>query len=168
MIRRPPRSTLSSSSAASDVYKRQHTHMHIHIHTHTYTYIHTHIHTHTYTHIHTHTHTYTHIHTYTHARTYTHTYTHTRIFARGAEAPARCSPGLLTFGVKARCVIDPIKRLSARDFHPAPLQKRPMRKKMRRMPSKASGFEGAFAPPPEKRGASPAVAEDALAIKNFK
>ena len=30
MIRRPPRSTLRPSSAASDVYKRQHTHTHTH------------------------------------------------------------------------------------------------------------------------------------------
>ena len=36
MIRRPPRSTLHVSSAASDVYKRQHTHTHTHAHTHTH------------------------------------------------------------------------------------------------------------------------------------
>ena len=51
MIRRPPRSTLLSSSAASDVYKRQHTHTHSHTH------IHTHTHTHTHARAHTHTHT---------------------------------------------------------------------------------------------------------------
>ena len=37
MIRRPPRSTRVSSSAASDVYKRQHTQTHTHTHTHTHT-----------------------------------------------------------------------------------------------------------------------------------
>ena len=61
MIRRPPRSTPKPSSAASDVYKRQHTH------THTHTRMDTHRHTHrrTYTHTHTHTHWSEHAH-YTH------------------------------------------------------------------------------------------------------
>ena len=45
MIRRPPRSTLHRSSAASDVYKRQHTDKHSHTHTLT------HANTHTYTHL---------------------------------------------------------------------------------------------------------------------
>ena len=31
MIRRPPRSTLDRSSAASDVYKRQHLHLHLQV-----------------------------------------------------------------------------------------------------------------------------------------
>ena len=53
MIRRPPRSTLSASSAASDVYKRQHTHTH----THHNTTQHTHNTTHTQHNTTQHTHT---------------------------------------------------------------------------------------------------------------
>ena len=60
MIRRPPRSTLLSSSAASDVYKRQHSRTHTHSHTHTLTHAHTHIHSHTHACTHTHTHAHTH------------------------------------------------------------------------------------------------------------
>ena len=54
MIRRPPRYTLSRSSAASDVYKRQHTDTQTHRRTHARTHACTH--THTFTHTHTHTH----------------------------------------------------------------------------------------------------------------
>ena len=41
MIRRPPRSTRKESSAASDVYKRQHPHTHTRTHTWTHTHTHT-------------------------------------------------------------------------------------------------------------------------------
>ena len=74
MIRRPPRSTLFRSSAASDVYKRQLTHTHACMHTH----IHTKVHAcaHTLSHAHTHTHTHAHTRTHMYACTLTHTYTH--------------------------------------------------------------------------------------------
>ena len=108
MIRRPPRSTQSRSSAASDVYKRQAqhlapgcctqdlldtpTHRHTHIHTDIQTHRHTHRHTHTDRHTDTQTHRRRHCsapgsrmlysgptgHAYTQTHTHTHRHTDTQ------------------------------------------------------------------------------------------
>ena len=84
MIRRPPRSTLRCSSAASDVYKRQHMYICMRARTHTLC-MHAHAHTHSCSLTHSHTHLLTlssslsHLHTRSlfQARSLIHSLTHT-------------------------------------------------------------------------------------------